>query len=493
MADFIFDRDIFQRKFVQNNGDIIRNRAKSIVSNCDSICPNNTDNGNKYAGYKSRTLLADMLHNLFGVAISEKKASRVNLLDEVEKQVVFNGDKDKLKTAFKDIMTSFYFGDSNNSKALSIALLRYQPASEQKDFGKFVYDVLLDDTTKKKFQETLKENTNPLDNIVNHAYENLNILKKLKMDKEYSPVFKKELTELFEVMNADIQEVLKSHSDILPQLEFLISYYVFIYLSQFALRLDYDLDDKKVTEHIFPFFKAEKEAVSEDRDCVAQGWRRIDKKTKKLFEHMIVLNMLNCHTNDTSYNTYSDLYRIYNENEDERNAMDDAVDYIITEYTVRHSHDTDIPGEKVDFSAIKVPDNEAASVERFKLKVKYIYECVSYELESKIYRKNVVSYVASNYNHILKMRFVKSWGQLGHMIIISNEDLIMMIQICQMSSRNMNHERGIQISDLFDELKKRGLYMDGKTKQYVIEYLISINLIDSKCDSEEAQYVKRIQ
>ena len=49
------------------------------------------------------------------------------------------------------------------------------------------------------------------------------------------------------------------------------------------------------------------------------------------------------------------------------------------------------------------------------------------------------------------------------------------------------------ISDLFEEFKLRGLCMDGKTKQFVIDYLVQINLIDSKCDSEEAQYVKRIQ
>ncbi len=54
-------------------------------------------------------------------------------------------------------------------------------------------------------------------------------------------------------------------------------------------------------------------------------------------------------------------------------------------------------------------------------------------------------------------------------------------------------ERGIPIRDLFEEFNRRGLCMDGKTRQYIIDYLIDINLIDSKCDSEEAQYVRRIQ
>lgn len=490
MAEFIFDRDIFQKKFVQSNGGVIRNRAKSTVSGCDSVCPNNTDNGNKYAGYKSRELLADTLHYLFGAVINDKKASKISVLDEIEKQVDI--DDDSLIPIFNDIMNSFYFDENSESSDSSIALLRYQPASNQKDFGKFVCDVLLNDSVKKKFRETLEEDTNPLDKIVNNAYVDLNVLQSLNTSREYAPVFKKELFDIFETCNLDFEKVLEGHTDVISQLEFLVSYYVFIYLSQFALRLDNDLSDKKNTENIFPLFKAEKEAVSEDRDCVSQGWKKIDKKTRKLFKHMIVLNMLNCHTNDTPYHSYSDFYSIYTNNVDERSDMDEALEYIIKEYTVKHTHDTDIPDQNVDFSEVKMLESNVPE-EHFKYKVQYLYDCISHELESKVYRQNVASYVASNYNHILKMRFVKSWGHMGHMIIISNEDLIMMIQICQMSSNLKDKERGIRIRDLFREFEKRGLYMDGKTKQFIIDYLISINLIDSKCDSEEAQYVKPIQ
>ena len=78
-------------------------------------------------------------------------------------------------------------------------------------------------------------------------------------------------------------------------------------------------------------------------------------------------------------------------------------------------------------------------------------------------------------------------------MMFTNEDLINLISICERTSPLVVQDRGIQISDLFTEFQNRGLYMDGKTKQYVIDYLLEINLIDSKCDSEEAQYVKFIQ
>lgn len=208
---------------------------------------------------------------------------------------------------------------------------------------------------------------------------------------------------------------------------------------------------------------------------------------------MIVLNMLNCHKNDSAYLSYSELYKIYEFRSEERKQMDEALDYIIDQYTVVHAtYSTDTPGEYVDFSQVKKPD-ESDSVLRFRQKVIYLYNCVSLQLDSKEQRRNVVAYAAGNYNHILKMRFVKSWGQLGQMMMITNEDLITMISICQRTSDRMIPERGIQISDLFKEFKSRGLCMDGKSKQFMIDYLVQINLIDSKCDSEEAQYVKRIR
>lgn len=493
MTKFIFDKNIFQKKFVQADG--FKNKAKSTVAQCDSICPNNTDNANVYRGYSATELLADTLHNVFGEVLSMKKTTNIEneLKEKMIEQLEFDDDP-VLRDVFLEVIESIYFDESNDSRTSSAALLRYLPASKQKDFGKFVFDVLLDQETKDKLNSVIKDATNPLDDMVNSAYSRLNVLQTLTSEQEYSRLFKEEFAGLFRLMNKDFRTALDNVTDSMSELEFLLSYYLFIYLSQFALRIDADLlakPDKEVQEK-YPFFKGAKEGVSEDRECITNGWRRIEKKTQKIFKHMIVLNMLNCHKNDSAYLTYSELYRLYETCADERTQMDEAIDYIIDQYTVQYSYSTDTLGEYVDFSQIEKP-NETDSVIQFRKKVIYLFNCVSLQLDSKEQRRNVVSYAAGNYNHILKMRFVKSWGQLGQMMMITNEDLLTMISICQRSSEKMIPERGIQISDLFDEFKERGLCMDGKTKQYVIEYLVQVNLIDSKCDSEEAQYVKRIQ
>lgn len=493
MAEFIFDQNIFQKKFVQADG--FRNRAKSTVAQCDSICPNNTDNANVYRGYSSTELLADTLHNVFGEVLSTKKATNIenDLKEKMIEQLEYNDDPE-LREVFLELIESIYFDEPNDSYASSASLLRYLPASKQKDFGKFVYDVLLDQETKDKLNSVIKGDANPLDDMVNSAYSQLNVLQNLPSEQEYSRLFEKDFNDLFKLMNKDFRAALDNIADSMTELEFLLSYYLFIYLSQFALKIDADLfakPDKEVQEK-YPLFKGAKEGVSEDRECITNGWRRVEKKTQKIFKHMIVLNMLNCHKNDSAYLTYSELYKIYDANIEERVQMDEAIDYIIDQYTVQHFYNTDTPDVYVDFSQLEKP-NESDPVLQFRKKVIYLFDCVSLQLDSKEQRQNVVLYAAGNYNHILKMRFVKSWGQLGQMMMITNEDLITMISVCQRSSDKMIPERGIQISDLFEELKSRGLCMDGKTKQFVIDYLVQINLIDSKCDSEEAQYVKRIQ
>ena len=492
MAGFTFDQKIFQKKFVQADG--LKNKAKSTVVQCDSICPISTKNASIYKGYSALELLADTLHNIFGEVLSDKKADKNDLKKMLIQQLEYNDDP-VLRSVFIELIESIYFDESNDSKALSAALLRYSPASKQKDFGKFVFEVLLDQETRNKFGSAVRDETNPLDDMINNAYNRMNVLQRLPLKGEYSRLFEKEFRVLFTVMNKDFRAALDNRTDFMDEMEFLLSYYLFVYLSRVFLRLDADLYAKpgKGVKETYPLFKCAKEGVSADRECVTNGWRRVEKKTQKIFNHMIVLNMLNCHKNDSAYLSYSELYDLYESQPEEREKMDEALDYIINQYTVVHAaYSTDILGEYVDFSKLDKPSG-MDPVARFREKVIYLYNCISLQIDSKEQRRNVAGYVTKNYGYILKMRFVKPWGQLGQMMMITNEDLLTMISICQRTSVRMIPERGIQISDLFEEFDLRGLCMDGKTKQFVTDYLIQINLIDSKCDSEEAQYVKRIQ
>ena len=97
-------------------GNSFKNRAKSTADGCDSICPNNSDNGNAFKGYKGSELLADTIHFLKGEVVQDKKVDNLEekLSHEIENQVYFKNDD--LKRIFSDVITSFYFEKGNDVK-----------------------------------------------------------------------------------------------------------------------------------------------------------------------------------------------------------------------------------------------------------------------------------------------------------------------------------------------------------------------------------------
>ena len=106
-------------------GNSFKNRAKSTADGCDSICPNNSDNGNAFKGYKGSELLADTIHFLKGEVVQDKKVDNLEekLSHEIENQVYF--ENDDLKRIFSDVITSFYFEKGNDVKNNSISLALY--------------------------------------------------------------------------------------------------------------------------------------------------------------------------------------------------------------------------------------------------------------------------------------------------------------------------------------------------------------------------------
>ena len=122
-------------------------------------------------------------------------------------------------------MVDLYLGDSGDSDLSSLSLLRYRDIGTQADIGKFIYDVLLDDETRLKLQKMLNEAENPLDDIVNRAYSELNILQKEDGGQEYTRIFEQELKGIFETLNRDIQAALYVQEGFTEELTFLISYF----------------------------------------------------------------------------------------------------------------------------------------------------------------------------------------------------------------------------------------------------------------------------
>ena len=48
------------------------------------------------------------------------------------------------------------------------------------------------------------------------------------------------------------------------------------------------------------------------------------------------------------------------------------------------------------------------------------------------------------------------------------------------------------LNELFDEFRKRGIYLDKQSQESIVEFYEKLNLIEKKSDSGDAQYVKGI-
>lgn len=50
----------------------------------------------------------------------------------------------------------------------------------------------------------------------------------------------------------------------------------------------------------------------------------------------------------------------------------------------------------------------------------------------------------------------------------------------------------MRLNELFDEFRKRGIYLDNQSQESIVEFYEKLNLIEKKSDSGDAQYVKGI-
>ncbi|MDC0706243.1 DNA phosphorothioation-dependent restriction protein DptG [Priestia sp. AB] len=104
-------------------------------------------------------------------------------------------------------------------------------------------------------------------------------------------------------------------------------------------------------------------------------------------------------------------------------------------------------------------------------------------------KKGISSEVNSRYQKafqaIISKFFRKHGGSLGTILSLSQEHLLMLVAI------SITDER-IELKKLWEELEKRGVWLDYHSKEEVVKVLDKLNYMEKKSDSGDAQYVKSI-
>ena len=386
-----------------------------------------------------------------------------NLMDDVD---VADEDMDY----FKDMIQSLFFRESDFI-ADNLGLYPYQTTTNNKsadNLAHFLYSVMgISEEDCKKIEVAKSQyQFNFLEDMVIKNIESRNVYEAEKKQAYF--IVKDDIQELFK---ADFSYMLESGMTSLEDLSNLFAVYYFYYISQTSVILDQFCTGKRDSK-VTLYYALDWEKVSKNRQCCIEGWEKIQENLNHMFSHAITLEILNQTQSDEMVD-YISLAKLANE---------PGMDSVIAA-EVKKAEETycSYVGDYKGFSDIQYP---LAGTETDKA-VNHLFKCV-YQQFLNTDRKRANQFYNEKFTEFCKSRWVKNRKKSGLVLNLTERDVIFLTKIC------LRAEKKIRLNDLFKEYEKRGIYLDGTSKEYLQEFFTKLNLIDKKSDSVDAQYVKRI-
>lgn len=260
------------------------------------------------------------------------------------------------------------------------------------------------------------------------------------------------------------------------QIEKLISYYYFFYVTQFALRNEmmFNHFERKIKPVYFTF--EEEEKLSKTRVSYEFGWRSLERSVNRLFSHVNLLKMLNLSKDSTNkLLTYQDIAeQIIGMSQDEVMMLEQDIDTLIDEYKEKLSGDS-----RWDLLGNFTPSHQISVLNKLYMLLQMIDHQFNQSSRSKPYDEYKKWFV-----HFCQKCFLKSRGRAGKMLILDTDYLLFLTKIM------IKDEPKIRLKKLFEEFGVRGIVFDRDTQTAIIEYFEKLNLLEKKSDSGDAIYVK---
>lgn len=291
-----------------------------------------------------------------------------------------------------------------------------------------------------------------------------------------------------ELFKADLKNLWNLQEFYIQNVSLLIKYYFFYYLTQQALYLTEAFEHPKDRYPLF--FTLSWEKLSRSRYALEQGWKKLESNSTALFAHANTLELL--HTIDFPLRlkamqqpfTYRELKTAVDAmTEDEEKDFTIAVHHLIQKYQgKRQEVNWDLFAEQY-----KVPEHGDFSQFHSLRLVHQLFHMVRYQFE-KSGRVAAYNDFATWFKTYTKSGFYKLRGGLGGTLKIDRELLLLLTEMAVMAEGKDK----ILITTLWEQLERRGVFFDDKTKRAVVTFFGKINTLEKKSDSGDAQYVKRL-
>ncbi len=397
-----------------------------------------------------------------------KDANKISEFIAENKAIEFQGDE-IAKVDFIRFIDGFLF----NEQSLNIVhpyLYNFIGESESKEpvlrnIGAFVHDLLIGEDKDLIALFSSMETDNLLIELIISSLNEIKATKKNAGSGNYSDI----LPHYTKLIKDDLRFMMKHREFFLNNFELFVNYYVFMYILQSLIQLEKfsNVDPDKLAPL---YFALDWEAVTKKRLVASQhaGYKFIKDHASNLFAHEHVLrqlshNILNIGTDYRDVRSYATLVQ----------HLESMGQEYVTQFT------KDLQEWIVEYSkwAGEEPPTLADSVDEL---LRQLFKQVKKGMNDGAQQKYGlgIEYLGSG-------TFLKPRGSLGNLLNMSHDFLMLMTAVIVKDDR-------MPLKTLIAEFEKRGIAFDRYSVEAIVELFNNHNILDTKSDSGDAQYVKPI-
>jgi len=404
-------------------------------------------------------------------AINDKniiKDSDQDFIEHITNMGKFNDDESK--EIFKHFVDN-QINEIENSNVTKFNHLEYIPFTENEkerkgeiDFFTFFYDFFI--TNNKEELQSLFKNLSEQDlisTILDLSSEDDKTVNQAGKYRNTFPILQQQFLSDIKVLSTNTNFLIENISS-------LFVHYVFIAMAQLIIQTN-KITNFNESELSPIYFLLNWEKASKWRNGYKTGYKMLLEQFEGFFAHEHALNIVGLNTfSDKSNQFYHDIEKeLKNVGPDEEKMFVRSIyDWINSFYKDHNGVNEGLPQNN---------DNKSLD-EAFKDLVATIKQRLDNAVNSR-YEKAFEAFISKFYR--------KNGGSLGTILSLKLDQLLMLVAVSVGESSNR-----IELKQLWDELEKRGVWLDHYSKEEVINILDKLNYLDKKSDSGDAQYVKSI-
>ena len=408
--------------------------------------------------------------------------SRLSMGKETEEEIiaekVFENILKLVDTKQKDVLIKFmkelYFKENGEIEPFHPSVFAYtsfskQAKNEQKNIGRFIYDVLIRNQCEEEFKKLYLAEGDLVVSLLKQA------LPKFKLYIPGEADYIVHESKVVEVFKEDLKMLLQDEKLFIKWIKQFIEYYYFFYVSQTVLKLNQRLRAK---EELIPlYFLVGSERGGRDRMSSKQGFKLLKAANENTFANVMLCQFLNYNEYSESVYTFSEWYKQYRET-----ATDEEIEEYVKEiqsFIEFYKEELpNIPWQQLDLPANKALDPLEQVLDHAFAHIKFQFV--------KGGRKSAAQKYESWFYKFVSERYAKNGGSLGYLLHMDEEILLFLIGL------TIGGQEKERLNVVFEQLECRGIFFDDYSKQYIVEMLEVRNLLEKKSDSGDAKYVRAI-